>query len=206
MLQGFSIFRFLRSYNSYLNARDVAAHMVDLFIDLQNEEVPSPAQGKDTVSPCPSTADAFKSTQSSNCWPLPLAADLRAAVSKQQLHSADNSHSDQADSPDRPGETLSQLVRAVQKGGSLIAIVGPVGCGKTTLLTELMCQLQLSPGKQAHDSIAYTSQKPWIPRGSLASTITFTGGGSDGCSKAAVAEDEWLGDVLDGWLRPSPRP
>lgn len=194
-MQGFSIFRLLRSYNSYLNARGVAANMVEFFIDLHNDEG-AHLICSDITSPSPNTTEAVTSTQNNLPWPLPMVTDLRKAVFQQQSFSAENSQLYLAESSGKPGEetTMSRLVRAVHKGGSLIAVVGPIGAGKTTLLTELMSHMRLSPGE--HDkSLAYTSQRPWIPRGSLASIITFT---EEGCSKAVEAEDEWLSDVIDG--------
>ena len=171
--------------------------MVELFIDLHNDEgAPSPPNCKDVNSSCPNATDAFTSAKNNIPWPLPLVTDLQKAIYNQQLFSADFDQYP-ADSSDKPaGEetTMSQLVRAVHKGGFLIAIVGQIGAGKTTLLTELMTRMWPSLGKHAK-SLAYTSQQPWIPRGSLASIITFSG---EGCSKAVVAEDEWLGEVIDG--------
>jgi ATP-binding cassette subfamily C (CFTR/MRP) protein 3 len=59
--------------------------------------------------------------------------------------------------------------------GELICIVGAVGCGKTTLLSGLLGELQPLPGGFVHlrGSVAYVSQTPFIISSTLRANILF---------------------------------
>ncbi|XP_063678313.1 ATP-binding cassette sub-family C member 4-like isoform X2 [Bolinopsis microptera] len=59
------------------------------------------------------------------------------------------------------------------KRGELIAVVGPVACGKTTLLMSLLQELDNDGGLVLHGSIGFSSQVPWIFNGSIEDNIVF---------------------------------
>ncbi|KAM9674934.1 ATP-binding cassette sub-family C member 4-like isoform 2-T3 [Dama dama] len=69
--------------------------------------------------------------------------------------------------------TLQGLSFTVRPG-ELLAVVGPVGAGKSSLLSALLGELSLSQGKvRVHGSIAYVSQQPWVLPGTVRSNILF---------------------------------
>lgn len=70
--------------------------------------------------------------------------------------------------------TFSNVNFALNKG-ELLIIIGPVGCGKTSLLLSLMHELPSTSGKISisTDSIAYVPQRPWIFSGTLMENILF---------------------------------
>ncbi|CAI9178844.1 unnamed protein product, partial [Rangifer tarandus platyrhynchus] len=58
--------------------------------------------------------------------------------------------------------------------GELLAVVGPVGAGKSSLLSALLGELPPSQGKiSVHGRIAYVSQQPWVFSGTVRSNILF---------------------------------
>ncbi|KAB0340652.1 hypothetical protein FD754_022951, partial [Muntiacus muntjak] len=69
--------------------------------------------------------------------------------------------------------TLQGLSFTVRPG-ELLAVVGPVGAGKSSLLRALLGELPPSQGKvSVHGRIAYVSQQPWVFRGTVRSNILF---------------------------------
>jgi ATP-binding cassette subfamily C (CFTR/MRP) protein 4 len=87
---------------------------------------------------------------------------------------------------DRP--TLQDISFQVAPG-SLLCVVGPVGCGKTTLLNVLMSEVTPQSGSvHVGGSIAYSSQEAWIPTQSLRETVIMFGNGFD---------EDWYNRVVD---------
>ncbi len=77
--------------------------------------------------------------------------------------------------------------------GALAAIVGPVGCGKSSLLESLLGQLDRRRGALfVRGSVAYAPQVPWIFAGSLRDNVLF-GQPLDEARYAAVVEACALG-------------
>lgn len=74
---------------------------------------------------------------------------------------------------DSPEPTL-QNITATVKPGELLVVVGPVGCGKTSLLMAILGELRLTSGNaKALGRIAYASQEPWMFTGSLRNNVVF---------------------------------
>ncbi|XP_022093426.1 multidrug resistance-associated protein 4-like [Acanthaster planci] len=58
--------------------------------------------------------------------------------------------------------------------GELLAVIGPVGCGKSSLLMALLGELPSVSGVNAVTGrVGYTAQQPWILSGSLRDNILF---------------------------------
>lgn len=69
--------------------------------------------------------------------------------------------------------TLKNINMKVKKG-NLTAIVGSVGCGKTSLVSALLGEMEKLNGKVNVDgSIAYVAQQAWIQNATLQDNITF---------------------------------
>ncbi|KAF5304472.1 hypothetical protein FQA39_LY09668 [Lamprigera yunnana] len=60
------------------------------------------------------------------------------------------------------------------KPGTLCAVVGPVGAGKSSLLNLILKELPLSSGTlEAYGNISYTSQEPWLFVSTVRNNILF---------------------------------
>nr|XP_033816969.1 canalicular multispecific organic anion transporter 2 isoform X3 [Geotrypetes seraphini] len=58
--------------------------------------------------------------------------------------------------------------------GSLVAVVGHVGCGKSSLLSALLGEMEKLEGDvSVQGSVAYVSQQPWIQNSTLKENILF---------------------------------
>ncbi|KAB0792826.1 hypothetical protein PPYR_14785 [Photinus pyralis] len=95
------------------------------------------------------------------------------------------------DSPARPDESGNAIILRsvfVQKAsikllsdinvsigrGHLVIVVGPVGCGKTSLAHAILNELSLSSGSlTVSGSVSYASQEPWIFTSSVRQNIIF---------------------------------
>nr|XP_054302515.1 ATP-binding cassette sub-family C member 4 isoform X3 [Pongo pygmaeus]XP_054385521.1 ATP-binding cassette sub-family C member 4 isoform X4 [Pongo abelii] len=76
---------------------------------------------------------------------------------------------------DKASETPTlQGLSFTVRPGELLAVVGPVGAGKSSLLSAVLGELAPSHGLvSVHGRIAYVSQQPWVFSGTLRSNILF---------------------------------
>ncbi|KAK0158239.1 hypothetical protein PV328_009270 [Microctonus aethiopoides] len=71
-------------------------------------------------------------------------------------------------------EDTLQNININIKAGQLIAVVGQVGAGKSSLLNVILKELQINCGKMLlPNKIAYASQEPWLFAGSVRQNILF---------------------------------
>ncbi|KAB0802273.1 hypothetical protein PPYR_04459 [Photinus pyralis] len=60
------------------------------------------------------------------------------------------------------------------KRGSLVAVIGPVGSGKTSLLHAILKELPLIVGQlEVNGTVSYASQEPWLFPGNVRQNILF---------------------------------
>ncbi|KAM3966828.1 LOW QUALITY PROTEIN: putative multidrug resistance-associated protein lethal(2)03659 [Aphomia sociella] len=72
-----------------------------------------------------------------------------------------------------PENTLTDLSLTI-KPGKLIAVIGPVGAGKSSLLHVLLRELPLTSGSlHIGGTVSYASQEPWLFAGSVRQNILF---------------------------------
>uniref|UniRef100_A0A4W3I7X0 Multidrug resistance-associated protein 4 n=1 Tax=Callorhinchus milii TaxID=7868 RepID=A0A4W3I7X0_CALMI len=76
---------------------------------------------------------------------------------------------------DKTIETPSlQNIRFTVKPGELLAVIGPVGAGKTSILGAILGELSKDSGIiNIKGKIAYCAQKPWVFPGTVRSNIIF---------------------------------
>ena len=66
------------------------------------------------------------------------------------------------------------------KQGSMVAVVGPVGCGKSAMISGLMGELYTKEGMiNVNGNLAYVPQQAWIQNMTLKDNIIF--GNEEGC-------------------------
>ncbi|SPQ99729.1 unnamed protein product (mitochondrion) [Plasmodiophora brassicae] len=72
------------------------------------------------------------------------------------------------------------------RSGELLAVIGRTGCGKSSLLSSILCEMDQKAGDvTVRGSIAYVPQQAWIFGGSLRENVTF--GRHDGDYSRAVS-------------------
>ncbi|XP_038065584.1 multidrug resistance-associated protein 4-like [Patiria miniata] len=70
--------------------------------------------------------------------------------------------------------TVLQDVSFRIQPGELLAVIGPVGCGKSSLLAALLGEIPTVSGVNTlNGRVGYTAQQPWILSGSLRDNILF---------------------------------
>ncbi|KAF0884878.1 MRP4 protein, partial [Crocuta crocuta] len=76
---------------------------------------------------------------------------------------------------DKASETPTlQGLSFTVRPGELLAVVGPVGAGKSSLLSALLGELPRDRGLvSVHGRVAYVSQQPWVFSGTVRSNILF---------------------------------
>ncbi|XP_071481121.1 multidrug resistance-associated protein 1-like [Diadema antillarum] len=72
--------------------------------------------------------------------------------------------------------TLSDITLDIKKG-SLVAVVGQVGCGKSSLLSAVLGEMERLDGKVfVEGSVSYVPQQAWIQNATVRSNILFAQG------------------------------
>lgn len=73
------------------------------------------------------------------------------------------------------GELTLNAINLNIKPGSLVAIIGPVGAGKSSLIQAILGELPILSGGSisSNGNISYASQEPWIFSGSIRTNIIF---------------------------------
>jgi ATP-binding cassette subfamily C (CFTR/MRP) protein 1 len=109
---------------------------------------------------------------------------------------------DAADSVNRGIYTLRGINASIKRG-QLVAIVGPIGSGKSSLLSALLNELHLQDGSvSVRGSMAYHQQNPWIFNSSLKRNILFGLEFNQPKFDAVIAASSLLTDVgtlSHGW-------
>ncbi|KAG8186529.1 hypothetical protein JTE90_023957 [Oedothorax gibbosus] len=74
----------------------------------------------------------------------------------------------------KDGESTLRNVTLKVRPGELLAVVGPVGCGKTSLLMSILGELPIVSGEvKVRGKVAYASQEPWVFGGSVRQNVIF---------------------------------
>lgn len=74
---------------------------------------------------------------------------------------------------EEPEETLSNISLSIRPG-QLVAIIGPVGSGKSSVIQAILGELPLSGGQvDIFGDISYSPQEPWVFSGTVRQNILF---------------------------------
>ena len=124
---------------------------------------------------------------------MAIFARIRARVAMRRIQDIlllDELPAEAMQAPDKPGvaiqisganfswsddaaPTLTEIDLEV-KEGELLAIVGPVACGKSTLLAAIQGEIPASPGSvRRRGSMSCVAQEPWIVNATLRQNIIF---------------------------------
>ncbi|XP_049645216.1 multidrug resistance-associated protein 1 [Suncus etruscus] len=91
--------------------------------------------------------------------------------------------------------TLNSISFSVPEG-ALVAVVGQVGCGKSSLLSALLAEMDKLEGHvTVKGSVAYVPQQAWIQNGSLQENILFGRPLQEGYYQAVIAACALLPDL-----------
>ncbi|XP_069689580.1 probable multidrug resistance-associated protein lethal(2)03659 isoform X2 [Periplaneta americana] len=75
--------------------------------------------------------------------------------------------------PELHDKTLNKVTLHI-KPGTLVAVIGPVGAGKTSFLLSILKELPLMEGTiEVGGTVSYASQEPWLFAGSVRQNILF---------------------------------
>eukprot|EP00796_Vickermania_ingenoplastis_P006502 gene6502-4684_t len=109
----------------------------------------------------------------------PLAApDNEAAPQAPQDKKRKKKKKKNREDPDQLHEVQHKVllhdVNVEMPRGRLTVVIGPTGCGKSTLVQSLLSQLEVSKGRVwATKSIAYVPQQPWIMNATVRENVLF---------------------------------
>ncbi|KAG0196953.1 hypothetical protein BGX28_009529, partial [Mortierella sp. GBA30] len=102
-----------------------------------------------------------------------LTDTMPTLVESQEVITNSNGHEEDDNGQKRTRPYLHNINLKV-KHGSLVAVVGPVGSGKSSLLQAMVGNMTLTGGKVSHGAtISYASQTPWIQNSSVRDNILF---------------------------------
>lgn len=92
---------------------------------------------------------------------------------KEPIISMKNVHARWSEEEEVTDETLKDINLTVTKG-QLIAVIGPVGSGKSSLLNVLLKELTVFKGSVVvNGTISFSCQEPWLFNGSIRRNILF---------------------------------
>ena len=103
-------------------------------------------------------------------WPAPAAdGDDGAAPSPDRAAAASSSAADAA----AAAPTLGGLHLELRQG-AFVGVMGPVGCGKTSVLMALIDEMPRVKGRVVvRGAVAFAAQEPWIQNATLRANVTF---------------------------------
>lgn len=102
-------------------------------------------------------------------WPLPA----EVSSTKSSVEKTDRQLSPEESTSLIKSPTLDHINVDFRKN-KLIGIIGPIGCGKSSLLQVLLRELPLDSGSlHINGSLSYASQEPWVFAASVRQNILF---------------------------------
>lgn len=182
----------MRRIMEYLDSEDLLAYIQqgegegDVAVEFKAAHMgwsPEEAEVVENGAPIPASAPASDAdAKSSHDGKQYVAApDEEEEAKANGVHLIDGPSQDKSN---RAFHTLRDLSLSVKKG-QLVAVVGSVGSGKSSLLSALLGEMVLSSGEVfihkkklpdgsfAPASIAYCDQRPWIVNATVEENITF---------------------------------
>uniref|UniRef100_A0A8C0LHM8 Multidrug resistance-associated protein 1 n=1 Tax=Canis lupus dingo TaxID=286419 RepID=A0A8C0LHM8_CANLU len=109
-----------------------------------------------------------------NILPMVISSIVQASVSLKRLRIFLSHEELEPDSIERRPHLCHFSITFSIPEGSLVAVVGQVGCGKSSLLSALLAEMDKVEGHVAiKGSVAYVPQQAWIQNDSLRENILF---------------------------------